>query len=130
MLCYPWSDTKAALYSLAEVSNDDYPVQVTYCNPETGQHAQNILGFYAMMLKPGQSIDLPARSPAQVFHQIEGSVEMQVESQKFSLMEADTAVSPGYSGVALRNLSDSKPAFIFIADESPLHQKLGVYESR
>jgi gentisate 1,2-dioxygenase len=37
-------------------------VQVTYVNPETGGDAQNILGFYALMLRPGQTLRLPARS--------------------------------------------------------------------
>jgi gentisate 1,2-dioxygenase len=29
-----------------------------------------------------------------------------------------------------RNLSASEPAFIFIADETPLHQKPGVFDNR
>jgi gentisate 1,2-dioxygenase len=28
------------------------------------------------------------------------------------------------------NRSPSRPAFLFIADEAPLHRKLGVYEVR
>jgi gentisate 1,2-dioxygenase len=32
--------------------------------------------------------------------------------------------------VTLKNLNADQPAFIFIADESPLHRKLGVYENR
>jgi gentisate 1,2-dioxygenase len=47
-------------------------VQVTYVNPETGDDAENILGFYALMLRPARRCALPARSPAQVFHLIEG----------------------------------------------------------
>jgi gentisate 1,2-dioxygenase len=30
----------------------------------------------------------------------------------------------------LKNLRADQPSFVFIADESPLHRKLGVYENR
>ena len=105
-------------------------MQLTYVNPETGAHAENILGFYALMLRPGQTLQLPVRSPAMVFHLIEGGIEVRAEGQAFSLAEADTCCVPGYSAVSLGNRSPSAPAFVFIADETPLHQKLGVFEQR
>lgn len=132
MLRYPWADTRAALLALADDQPAQACVQVTYVNPETGEDAENILGFYALMLKPGQTLRLPARSPAQVFHQIEGRAEVSVDDagQAFTLVEADTCCAPGYTAVTLRNLSVDQPAFLFMADESPLHRKLGVYEVR
>ena len=130
MLRYSWVDVKAALESLAADRPDLEAIQVTYVNPETGEDAENILGFYALMLRPGQTLSLPARSPAQVFHQIEGSVEVTVQSQVFALAQADTCCAPGYTAVRLRNGSTEQAAFVFIADEAPLHRKLGVYEVR
>ena len=130
MLRYPWVDAKAALLSLAEEQSADDPVQVTYVNPETGADVENILGFYALMLRPGQILRLPARSPAQVFHQIEGQTDVQVEATAFTMVEADTCCAPGYTAVTLTNRSNSTPAFLFVADEAPLHRKLGVYENR
>jgi len=130
MLRYPWADAKAALLSLGEDQPELEAVQVTYVNPETGKDAENILGFYALMLRPGQTLRLPARSPAQVLHQIEGKVAVSVEDKSFTLVEADTCVVPGYTVATLTNGSATEPAFIFIADESPLHRKLGVYENR
>lgn len=47
-----------------------------------------------------------------------------------TLVEADTCCAPGYERVTLINLSADQPAFVFIADESPLHRKLGVFENR
>ncbi|WP_019576565.1 cupin domain-containing protein [Curvibacter lanceolatus] len=134
MLRYPWVEARAALLALA----DDQPaleaVQLTYTNPATGGHAENILGFYALMLRPGQTLALPARSPASVFHVIEGALEVQVEDphapQHFQLAEADTCCAPGYTPITLINPRADAPAFVFMADESPLHQKLGVYEVR
>jgi gentisate 1,2-dioxygenase len=130
MLRYAWKDAKAALESLASDDAGLEQVQVTYTNPETGGDAENILGFYALMLRPGQSLRLSARSPAQVFHVIEGAVQAQIVASAFAMAEADTCCAPGYEAVTLKNLQTDKPAFIFIADESPLHRKLGVYENR
>ena len=130
MLRYAWQDTKAALHALASDDAAPEQVQVTYINPETGSDAENILGFYALMLRPGQTLRLPARSPAQVFHVIEGAVQAQIMASTFTLAEADTCCAPGYEAVTLTNLNATQPAFIFMADESPLHRKLGVYENR
>jgi gentisate 1,2-dioxygenase len=130
MLRYPWADARAALESLAADQPELQAVQMTYVNPQTGGHAENILGFYAMMLRPGQSLTLPARSPAMVFHLIEGGATVQVDDQRFTLAEADTCCAPGYTPVTLTNTAAGAPAFLFIADETPLHQKLGVYETR
>jgi gentisate 1,2-dioxygenase len=67
-----------------------------------------------------------------VFNNIEGSADVTVEGadQTFTLAEADTCCAPGYSLVTLKNRSADKPTFLFLADESPLHRKLGVYEQR
>jgi gentisate 1,2-dioxygenase len=130
MLRYPWSETRAALEALASDQPGLDAVQVTYVNPETGGDAQNILGFYALMLRPGQTLQLPARSPASVFHLIEGRIEARIGDQGFALDEADTCCAPGFTKVQLRNRLADAPAFIFIADETPLHRKLGVFENR
>jgi gentisate 1,2-dioxygenase len=130
---YPWADTKHALHSMALDKPSLECVQITYVNPETGSDAENVLGFYALMLRPNQVLRLPARSPAQVFHVVEGQVEVTIETQQpsiFHMIEADTCAAPGFEAVTLKNLNKEQPTFIFIADESPLHRKLGVYENR
>jgi gentisate 1,2-dioxygenase len=130
MLRYPWAEAKAALQAMAAEQPADAAVQLTYVNPETGGHAQNILGFYALMLRPGQTLRLPVRSPAVVFHQIEGGSAVQIADARFTLDPADTCCAPGYTAVTLANRSATEPAFLFLADETPLHTKLGVYEQR
>jgi gentisate 1,2-dioxygenase len=130
MLRYPWVEARAALLELAQDQPDLQAVQITYTNPATGGDAENILGFYALMLRPGQTLALPARSPASVFHVIEGSAQVRIEDQQFDLAEADTCCAPGYTPITLTNTVPDAPSFIFIADESPLHRKLGVYETR
>jgi gentisate 1,2-dioxygenase len=130
MLRYPWEDVRATLQALASDRPGLDTVQVAYVNPETGAAAENILGFYALMLRPGQRLQLPVRSPAVVFHQIEGSVQVLAGEQVFTLAEADTCCIPGYTAVALSNRAADTPAFVFMADETPLHEKLGVFENR
>lgn len=130
MLRYPWSQTRAALESLAATEPGLTAVQVSYVNPQTGRDAQNILGYYALMLRPGQTLKLPARSPATVCHLIEGDAEAQVQEHRFALSAADTCCLPGYTPWVLVNSSADAPAFFFIADEAPLHRKLGIYEQR
>jgi gentisate 1,2-dioxygenase len=127
---YPWADTRAALLALAADRPELQAVQVGYVNPETGADAQNILGFYALMLRPGQTLRLPARSPASVYHLIEGAVEASIADTGFTLAPGDTCCAPGYTGVTLRNRQPDTPSFVFVADESPLHRKLGLYEDR
>jgi gentisate 1,2-dioxygenase len=130
MLRYPWVEARAALLAVAAGQPGLACVQITYTNPETGGPAQNILGFYAQMLRPGQTLTLPARSPAMVFHLIEGAADVLVDTQRFVLADADTCCAPGYTAVTLHNRSATEPAFLFIADETPLHKKLGVFEAR
>jgi hypothetical protein len=104
-------------------------VQWTYANTETGAPAENILGLCALMLRAGQSVQLPVRSPAMVFHVNEGAVSVQVGNDPFALAQADTFCAPGYTPISLRNGSVNESASVFVADEAPLHQKLGVWES-
>jgi len=130
MLRYPWVDVRAALETLAKAQPEIEAVQVAYVNPETGADAQKILGFSALMLRPGETLNLPARSTAMVFHQIEGGVDVRADGQLFSLQEADTCCIPGYTPITLVNRSAAQPAFVFIADDAPLQKKLGVYEVR
>jgi len=130
MLRYSWAQARAALQALAHEQPQLQAVQLNYVNPLTGADVQNILGYYALMLRAGQTLSLPVRSPAMVFHLIEGSARVHIEQQAFTLAEADTCCAPGYSAVSLSNMSSTTPAYLFIADESPLHKKLGVFEQR
>jgi gentisate 1,2-dioxygenase len=130
VLRFAWKEVQQALITLANDPSQPECVQVTYVNPLTGQDVENILGYYALMLRPAQVLRLPARSPACVFHVIEGEgATLAFEETTFTLGEADTACVPGYGAVVLKNRSAQTPCFLFMTDESPLHRKLGVYEN-
>ncbi|KAB2967339.1 cupin domain-containing protein [Zoogloea sp.] len=130
MLRYPWSEVRQALLGLARAQPEIDAVQLAYVNPENGDDCQKILGFSALMLRPGEHLQLPARSSAMVFHQIEGAADVTVEDSRFRLAGADTCCVPGYAPVGLRNTSADNPAFLFVADDAPFQKKLGVYEVR
>ena len=130
MLRYPWTDVRRTLEALALDRPRMEAVQVAYVNPENGHDCQRILGYSALMLRPGERLAMPARSTAMVFHQIEGAAEVSAEGHDFKLDEADTCCIPGYTPITLTNQSADLPAFIFIADDAPLQKKLGVYEVR
>ncbi|MDM1243874.1 cupin domain-containing protein [Acinetobacter indicus] len=128
MLRYPWAEAKHLLIDLAK-EQTDAPVQVAYVNPETGEDCQKIIGYSALMIRPNETVQLPPRSAAQVFHVIEGQVELKIDAQKFALDKADTACAPCFAAVDLINHS-SEACFIFVADEAPIQKKLGLYSVR
>ncbi len=130
MLRYAWADVRMALQTLARTQPNIEAVQVAYVNPETGGDAQKILGFSALMLRPGETLNLPARSTALVFHVIEGATSVSADASSFALGAADTCCIPGYTPITLVNASAADPCFVFVADDAPLQKKLGVYEVR
>lgn len=130
LLRYPWVDVRRTLEALAASQPGIQAVQVAYVNPENGHDCQRILGYSALMLRPGERLALPARSTAMVFHQIEGNADVAAAGQRFCLAAADTCCIPGYEPITLHNPAADRPAFLFIADDAPLQKKLGVYEVR
>ncbi len=128
MLRYPWVEAKQLLMELAE-TDTDAPIQLAYVNPETGEDCQKIIGYSALMLRPHETVTLIPRSAAQVFHVIEGQLQLNINEQAFSLEKADTACAPCFSTIDLIN-SSAEVCFIFIADEAPIQKKLGVYSVR
>ncbi len=128
ILRYPWVDTKKSLESIAENKDVDM-VQVTYVNPETGQDAQKIIGFSAIMLRPNEVLRLPRRSCAMIFHVIEGDIIVDVDDVRHELIDSDTSCAPCFANITLTNTKDT-PAFVFVADESPFQKKLGLYSER
>jgi gentisate 1,2-dioxygenase len=130
LIRYPWTRTRAALEALHGARAADEPLQLAYVNPETGRDVFPTIAFTALMLRPGETRDLGTRSPAQVFHAIEGSGRLSIDGAAFSWTERDTLCAPGYARVAIANASSSAPAFVIVADESPVQKALGVYQTR
>lgn len=128
MLRYPWKEAKQMLLDLAETQTDA-PVQLSYINPETGEDCQKIIGYSALMLRPGEKVELPSRSAAAIYHVIEGQAQISIDGIVSQLNKADTACSPCFAHIDLINTSN-EPCFVFIADEAPIQKKLGLYSVR
>ena len=134
MLHYAYEKTKQSLDRLA--SQGEANALLTFINPETGSDALQMLGFYALRIGPGQRLNLPAQSSAMVMHAIEGccdvgwSIAGQSQTSLGTLNHADTACLPGYVSIHLSNPDPEQGCYLFLADESPLHRKLGLHETR
>ncbi len=130
LLRYEWKRTCEALDALAASLPREQRVEVAYVNPETGGDALNTIAFAAIQLRPGESQTLQRTSPARVFHVVEGEGDARIDSAEFAFLPGDTFCAPGLASVALANRSSTRPVRFITADESPVHRKLGVYETR
>ena len=130
LLRYEWRRTRDALQAHATTGAPGSPVELAYIDPETGGECLNTLAFAALLLRPGEEVTLPRTSAARVFHAVEGAGDAQVNDTAIAFEQADTYCAPGFATVRLSNRSGRAPAYLVMADESPLQRKLGVYEQR
>lgn len=128
MLRFPWQEVRAALADLARATPASEAVRLAYVNPETGEECLPIMGFSALMLRPGEERRLTRRSASSVIHVVEGGGEASVDAVDSPWQEHDTFAIPTHAEVRLRNLSNKDPAYLFIVDDAPMQRKLGFYE--
>lgn len=126
---FPWKDTRAALQDLATVTDAGEIVQLAYVNPETGGECLPILGFSAIMLRPGETIKPVRRSASAVLHVVEGEGQALVDDVELNWGGQDTMAVPTHARVTITNRSTSKSAFLFQVDDAPMQKKLGFYET-
>ncbi len=127
MLRYPWQKTRACLVEMATHYAEGL-LRISYVNPENGKSLFPSIGFGAIMLRPGEVISLPRRTTPCIFHVVEGQGSLSVDQgTALQWVEKDTLSAPGYSDITFSNTNSEAPAFLITADESPLHQYLGIY---
>lgn len=124
---FPWKEVRASLEALATVTPKDEMIHLAYVNPETGAECMPVLGFSALMLRPGETARPVRRSTSTVYHCIEGSGQALIDGVTLNFTESDTMAAPTHAEIQLANTS-SKPAFLFQVDDAPLQRKLGFYE--
>jgi gentisate 1,2-dioxygenase len=130
LLRYEWRRTREALVALAATAPRDTPVEVAYVNPETGGAALETIAFAAWMVRPGETITLKRLSAARMFHAVEGRGDASIGDTSVAFDTADTFCVPGLAPLSIANRSTEAPLFLVSADESPVHRKLGVLETR
>jgi gentisate 1,2-dioxygenase len=116
LLRYPWNEVREALGALAGVT------------PRGGRECMPVLGFSAIMLRPGETIAAPRRSSSAVLHVVEGEGEAEVDSVTLPYSDSDTIAIPTHAKVLLANRRTKSPAFLLQIDDAPLQRKCGFYE--
>jgi gentisate 1,2-dioxygenase len=122
------AEVRAALEALASDTPAGSPVQLGYVDPETGTECLPTLGFSALLLRPGEEVDLPRDSASAVFHVVTGAIQCAINDTDFAADEADVLAAPAHARVRLTNPSAKAPAFLFRVDDAPLQRKIGIYE--
>lgn len=128
LLRYPWSEVRMALDDLAGAAGRTEPVQLAYVNPETGRECMPILGFSALMLRPGEEMRPPRRSASNGYLVVAGKGETEVDGATLAWEENDVFVGPTHAAICHRNASSKEPAYLLQVDDAPLQRKLGFYE--
>ena len=128
LLRFPWAEVREALQAVASEAGPDEAVQLAYANPETGRECMPILGFSAIMLRPGEELSPPRRSASTGFLAVEGTGEAEIDGTTFAWEADDVFVGPTHARIRLRNASAKAPAFLIQVDDAPMQRKLGFYE--
>jgi gentisate 1,2-dioxygenase len=128
LLRYPWKEVREALLAMSAVSDRSDMVHLAYVNPETGAECLPVLGFSALMLRPGETVKPPRRSASAVLHVVEGDVEAQIDGVTLQATACDTMAVPTHARMTLANRSAKAPAFLFQVDDAPMQRKLGFFE--
>ena len=128
LLRYPWKEVREALQALAVVTEANEMVHIAYVNPETGAECLPVLGFSAIMLRPGESAKPQRRSASAVLHVAEGEVEAEIDGITLRADENDTMAVPTHAKLRIANKSVRKPAFLFQVDDARMQRKLGFFE--
>lgn len=128
MFRYPWDEVRTALLDLASDRAVGEPVQLAYVNPETGRECMPVLGFSALMLRPGESLQLPRSSASRCWLVLEGEGETTVGESMLSWQENDVLCAPTHCTPCHRNASPSRPAFLIQVDDAPMQRRLGFHE--
>jgi gentisate 1,2-dioxygenase len=103
-------------------------VHLAYTNPQTGAECLPVLGFSAIMLRPGETAKPLRRSASAVLHVVEGEVEAEIDGVTLRATSNDTMAVPTHARIAIANKSARAPAFLFQVDDAPMQRKLGFFE--
>lgn len=123
---FPWRRTREALSALIQASGKPC-AEMEFINPETGEGVLATLGFCALLIRAEGKCMPPRCSSPAAFHVVEGRGCSEINGEKIRWQEKDTFCVPAFASIAHEAGEDS---YLIRIDESPLHQKLGIYEER
>jgi gentisate 1,2-dioxygenase len=87
-----------------------------------------VLGFSAILLRPGETAKPPRRSASAVLHVVEGEIEAEIDGATLNAGTNDTIAVPTHAKVSVANRSIRAPPFLFQVDDAPMQRKLGFFE--
>jgi gentisate 1,2-dioxygenase len=87
-----------------------------------------ILGFSALMLRPGEEVHPPRRSVSHGCLAIAGRGETLIDGTTLTWEENDVFAAPTHAAISHRNASSAAPAFLLQIDDAPIQRRLGLYE--
>ena len=127
MMRFPWKRTESALRQMGEHTDEGEAIELDYVNPETGESCLKVLGFTAMMLKPGRAMMPPIRSSSAVFHVISGGGRSTINGEAVEWKGKDTFSAPCFATI---DHEVEETSFLIRIHDVPLQEKLGFYEER
>lgn len=125
---YPWVEVQAALHDLAKAMPVGEPVQLAYVNPESGAPCLPILGFSALMLRPGERVVMGRTSASAGYLIVEGEGQTEADGKTLTWEQNDVLAFPGHSAITHQNASATEPAFLIQIDDAPMQRALGYFE--
>jgi len=128
LLRYPWVEVRQNLVDMSHGAGRGDILHLAYVNPLTGEECLPIMGFSALMLRPGEEVTMKRRSASSVLHGIEGQGQAEIDGDTLDWAEHDTIAVPTHARLTIRNRSSKDPAFLFCIDDAPMQRKLGYYE--
>lgn len=127
---FPWNEVRSALIDLSKDTPPGEPIQLAYVNPETGLSCMPTLGFSALMIRPGEEVNMPPDTASRGYLVIEGRGKTYLaDGKEFSWEESDVLAFPTHSRIRHANASNSAPAFLIQVDDAPMQRHLGFYEA-
>ncbi len=125
MMRYPWGRTEQALRQMAAYT--DGPIELDYVNPETGEAVLPTMGFTAMMIGAGDTLEPVLKSSSAAFHVIKGSGQVTINGETLTYGPKDTFTAPVFANMSF---SAAEETFMVRVHDRPLQEKLGYYEER
>lgn len=130
LIRFPWVNAKKSLDALALNNPIGTPTRIAYINPTTGKECLPSIGLSALLVRPGETLRMPKTSCSAIYKVIVGEGEITIDSDCFTFNQHDVFSVPNFAEVDIHNPSSLDNCYIFIADDAPLHRKLGILESK
>ena len=130
LIRFPWKKARAALDSLSQTTEFGTPTRVAYVNPTTGRECLPVIGLSALLVRPGETVNMPISSCSCVYKTIVGDGQIDIDNNLFRYQQHDVFSVPNFASVRLTNTSTEYNSYFFIADDAPLQRKIGIFETR